>query len=121
MSDTSSIVIYEVNLDIKKDAYEKNKDWLLAHIKDMVNLNQFIKVNIFHQLNLDPTNDSHHRSHRITAQYFVPSYKHLETYLAKQAKHMRNQVLEVFKDNYNVFRRVFSCEQIFERQTANVE
>jgi hypothetical protein len=112
----SSIVIYEVNLDIKRDAYEKNKEWLIEHIKDMVNHNHFIKVNILHQLNLDPTNDSHHRFHRITAQYFVPSYEDLENYLAKQAKNMRNQVLEVFKDNYSVFRRVFSYEQEIKRQ-----
>lgn len=106
-----NVVVYEVNLSIKKEIYEKNKEWLIDHIKDMVNINKFMRVNIYHQLNLDPTDDSFVKVHRLTARYYISSYDHLKSYLEQRAKNMRNQVREKFGDDYTVFRRVFTLEQ----------
>jgi hypothetical protein len=103
----NQVIVYEVNLIIKRPAYNIHKDWLISHMKDMVNENKFIKVNIYDQLNLDPTNDSIIRYHRITAQYHIRGYENLKIYLEKNAKKMRNQVIEKFGHDYEVSRRVF--------------
>ncbi len=113
----SDIIIYEVNLSFNVRAYETHKEWMLAHIEDMVKVNQFIKVQINHQLNLDPIDDSHMRTHKLTARYYIQSYQQLLDYLKRRARSMRNQVLEKFMDQYSVSRRVFVLTQEYDAQT----
>lgn len=108
--DDNRVVVYEVNLAIRRAVYEKYKDWLMDHIRDMVVVNKFIKAHVYTQINLDPTNDSFVRTHHLTARYYIKTYEELKKYLEKRAKAMRNQVIEKFEDNYTVSRRVFELQ-----------
>lgn len=111
MLSNDELIVYEVNLVIQKAVYEKNKDWLLKHFEDMVTENNFIKANIFDQICVDPSDDSHMRCHKLTAQYFMHSYGEMEKYFEKMARAMRSQVVEKLGDHYTVNRRVFSLKK----------
>lgn len=104
-------IIYEVNLSINRAAYEEHGAWFLQHIEDMVSLNGFSKAKIYHEVNMDPIDDSHMRIHNITVRYTIDSYDQLKQYLERNSKIMRSQVVEKFKNNYTTKRRVFVLDK----------
>ena len=108
--------VYEVNLTIEKKLFDKNKDWLIDHFHQMVISNNFIKLDLFYQKNVDPINDEHMRYQRIVAQYLVDDYDVLHNYFDKQAKVMRSQVVEKLGYGYSVNRRVFEKIETFENE-----
>lgn len=114
-------VIYEVNLCIEKPIFEENKSWLIEHMHDMVRENNFLKVHIFYEENFNLVNDDLMRYVKITAQYHVNSLANLTTYLEKNAKKMRSQVVDRFQSHYSVSRRVLTLDSIFEFEIIKEE
>lgn len=106
--------IYEVNLSINLDTFEKHGDWFMGHIEDMLKSNQFLKAEICKEINLNPIDDSPLRLVNLSIKYYLDDYEKLISYLEKQAKIMRSQVVEKFKNNYSISRRVFSIEKQLE-------
>lgn len=118
MNDTTlepSCYIYEVNLTIEKDIFEKNKEWLLSHFNDMVNENNFIKGDIYYEINFNPLNDSHFTCQRVVAKYLVEKKAELVSYLEKQATKMRSQVVERLRCHYSVNRRILKHVNTFHK------
>lgn len=113
----NTTLVYEVNLTIEKKIFHEHKDWLIQHFHEMVIENQFTKLNLFYVRNMDPTNDEHMRYQKIVAQYFISHPEILARYFEKQAKSMRNQVIEKLGSHYTVTRRVFEWVECFEGES----
>jgi len=105
------VIVYEVNISINIHAYEEHKIWFLEHIVDMVNINRFIKAEIYHEMNMDPIDDNHMRVKNLTIRYLIKSFDQLKKYLELKSKEMRSQVQEKFKNNYTIKRRVFIMDK----------
>lgn len=116
----NALIVYEVNLSIQNDVYRQHKNWFLNHIKEMVDSNDFIKVHIYEQLNLDPLDDTFTKIYRLTARYYMKSYDILKKYLEKRAKNMRDQVVEKFGDKYTVSRRVLQLKNEIYASDKNI-
>lgn len=111
---THSNYVYEVNLTIEKELFDKNKDWLIHHFHEMVTSNNFSKLKLFFVKNTDPINDAHMRYQKIVAQYYITDYKILHDYFEKQANNMRSQVFEKLGHCYSVSRRVLELAEHFQ-------
>jgi hypothetical protein len=112
------MIVYEVNLTMRNTIFKKNKEWLIDHFHKMVIQNKFIKLQLFTVKNMDPLNDNDLRETKITAQYYVCDFAVLQSYFAKKARQMRDQVLETLDCHYSVSRRILECIEIFENKEA---
>jgi hypothetical protein len=115
-SNTKHTFVYEVNLTIEKPVFIENEAWLIAHFKEMVTENNFIKLRLFMDRNPNPIDDTHLRYQKIIAQYYVAGYDALKTYFEEQAKKMRSQVSDRLGHHYTVSRRVFELVSCFDNE-----
>lgn len=101
--------IYEVNLTIQTAIFNEHKEWLIKHFHEMTKQNNFVKLNVFVDVNMNPLSDDHFRNQKITAQYFVKNMDEIETYLEQQSKKMRSQVFEKLGIASSISRRVLQA------------
>ena len=113
-TDANELYIYEVNLSVKTDVFIKHKTWLIEHFHEMTKNNNFVKLNVFVDVHMNPLSDDHLRYQKITAQYFVKNRQDIETYLEQQSKKMRSQVFEKLGNSSTISRRVLRAIDIFQ-------
>ena len=106
--------LYEVNLTIEKNVYETNKEWLIQHFHEMVRDNNFIKLNLFFEKNMNPIDDNDLRYQSLVAQYYIPNIENLLNYFKKLSKNSRSQVTEKLGCHYRVSRRVLEIMDAYE-------
>ncbi|HEX7063396.1 MAG TPA: DUF4286 family protein [Woeseiaceae bacterium] len=92
--------VYEVTLDIDREAAGAVEEWLAAHVREMLELPGFVRAVTWSADSDDPG-----RVRRVT-QYFLEDEAALESYLAGPAERMRREGLERFPERYTATRRV---------------
>ena len=112
--DNNEFYIYEVNLTIQTDIFIEHKAWLIEHFHEMTKNNNFVKLNVFVDVNMNPLSDDHFRYQKITAQYFVRDMQNIEAYLEQQSKNMRSQVFEKLGNASTISRRVLRAIDIYQ-------
>ena len=107
------MLVYEVNLEIENNTYNKHKTWLQAHFHDMVIKNGFLKLQLFQAKNVNPVDDTNMRYTKLIAQYYILDYSILKQYLKDFSEKMRNEIVTKLGTNYNVSRRIFELLEVF--------
>lgn len=97
------MVLYEVNINIKKEAYSEYYQWLHGHIKEMLLFPGFIEAKLFNeQLEINA------QERKIVVHYYIDELKNLNDYFNNNSKNMRGQANDLFKDKFSISRRVLN-------------
>ena len=104
------MVHYEVNLEIKKNLYEKFLEWLDEHVLEILNLNGFKQAQIFEENNHNSTD-----YYKLTVRYELDTMSHLQHYFDNHAKIMQNKTNETFGKDVKASRRILKLNKILFR------
>ncbi|MCF6765148.1 DUF4286 family protein [Thiotrichales bacterium 19S3-7] len=97
------MIIYEVNLSINQSIFDQYFTWLKPHVADMLNFDGFRRAQINEEIQTD---DKEIRS--ITVRYAIDSWPYLEDYLENHAYRMRDEGIELFKDQFSAKRKSYT-------------
>ena len=95
--------IYEVNLDIQLDVYDKYMTWLKTHINEMLKIKGFQSAQVYYR---ETTEKNTNNLKLITVHYEVDSQESLNNYFEKQAPQMRQEGIKLFDTKFSATRRV---------------
>ena len=104
------MVIYEVNLEIRKPIKEAFVHWLDSHIKKMLCFDGFKYAKVYR---LWPSDEEtlHPESYHACIHYFVENREKLENYFIENATEMRSEALEKFGNSFTAHRRILYLEK----------
>jgi hypothetical protein len=100
-SGAMSMVIYEVNLKIQNNIFQAYYEWLLSHIKQLLNLPGFVRAEMGLIENEEEDNQNHLR-----ISYYIDSYENLNQYLTHFAQNMREAAIQQFGNQFSASRRI---------------
>lgn len=103
------MVIYEVNHDVDSEIEKEYRDWLSAHIEQMLGFDGFERVDWY---SLQSEGDEGRA--RWSIHYHIRSLAHLDSYLGTHAERMRADGAGRFGSRYKVSRRILSLYRHFE-------
>ncbi|MEM1243453.1 MAG: DUF4286 family protein [Pseudomonadota bacterium] len=98
------MIIYEVNIKTQPEIFAAYYDWLLPHVKQMLQYAGFKTAT----LQQDETDEC-----KITVSYQVATREDLENYLQHHAKTMRDDGINRFNDKFSISRRIFKVLEAF--------
>mmetsp|Transcript_22357 Transcript_22357/g.25154 ORF Transcript_22357/g.25154 Transcript_22357/m.25154 type:complete len:118 (+) Transcript_22357:51-404(+) len=97
-------VYYIVNLEIQKEIEEDFKQWLDAHVEEMIEqIDGFISAEVQHVDLVGAENDD---LVRLACRYTVRDYEALKEYFETGAKKMRGDGLKRFGDKFKASRTI---------------
>lgn len=99
------MIVYEVNLFVKRDIEAAFRAWLPAHVRELVGLPGFTGASVFDRIEPPGAADEF----VICTQYRLTDAGALETYLHEHAPRMRGDGLARFGDSFRAERRVLAA------------
>jgi DNA-directed RNA polymerase subunit L len=102
------MVVYEVNLKILASVFDDYVNWLSHHVRDMLKLDGFQRAKY---LSEHPSREDD--SIKLTVQYEVDTIANLQNYLDNHSKHMRDDGINKFPDQFSATRRIFEVKEEF--------
>ena len=96
------MIVYEVNLDIDRTIADAYRDWLQAHVAEMLALPGFVDARC-HEVVDDPPDPLRLR---LCVHYRLQDLAALERYLREHAPRMRADGVARFGDGFRASRRV---------------
>lgn len=99
------MVIYEVNLAVDADIAEVYEAWLHEHVRDMLAIDGFWKVDWFDRRREDEAEAGLDQV-LWTMQYHVQSRKALDNYFEHHAAKMRGDGMQRFAGQFSATRRI---------------
>ncbi|MEZ4704732.1 MAG: DUF4286 family protein [Bdellovibrionota bacterium] len=100
-------MIYEVNIDIDADVFDKYVVWLRKHMSEMLSLEYFEAATLY-RVEADSLGEDGKRSISVSVHYQVASREKLEQYFLNHAKPMRSDAIEKFGTKFSATRRVLT-------------
>ena len=98
------MIIYDVNITVNNDIFDKYLVWLNNHIEKMLLFPGFIKV-------VKKTNDSS-ICKEIVIQYYIKSKENLNHYLENKSETMRSKVLDKFHHKFKISRKILNINDL---------
>ncbi|HEY6985733.1 MAG TPA: DUF4286 family protein [Rhodanobacteraceae bacterium] len=98
------MILYEVNVDVRDDAYADYRTWLTVHVEQMLALPGFVAAEILERR--DPPAPEGVKG--LTIHYRLIDQAALDRYLELHAKRMREDGVRRFGDAFTATRRVLS-------------
>ena len=98
------MIVYEVNLAVREDAYADYRAWLTIHVEEMLALPGFVGAEILEQR--EPAAAQGTRA--LTVHYRLVDEAALTHYLAEHAPRMREAGVRRFGDAFTATRRVLT-------------
>ena len=92
------MIIYEVNIELNPEIVNEYDEWLDGHIEQMLEFEGFISA--------QKLNSIEGEQYFLTVQYNIKTQEDLDRYLRNHADKMRNEGLNLFKDNFKAHRRI---------------
>ena len=99
-----STVVYEVNLHVKRAVEREYRDWLTAHIREILALPGFIGAELFEVSDPAPAADEF----ALCVHYQLRDAAALAAYLREHAPRLRAEGVARFGDNLRAERRVMA-------------
>ena len=96
------MIVYEVNLDIAADAFAAYREWLDAHVREMLSLPGFVSAEILACREPQPAAERRH----LTVTYRLADEKALERYLREDAPRLRADGMARFNGKFTATRRI---------------
>lgn len=110
------MVIYEVNLNIDVSIFAEYKAWLIAHMKEMMAFDGFLKADLCEDVENDRGQKEQVVTKNLTALYLINSEKSLQDYFDHYAKSMRDDGIRRFGTQFRATRRVFNLSKSFNKE-----
>lgn len=102
------MVIYEVNIEVKKNIYAEYMRWLKSHMTEMIAIKGFRKAYIQEDINnTSTTMNSMDPYNKVSVKYEVETQQDLDSYLNNQAKAMRARTQQLFGEHISITRRIY--------------
>lgn len=98
------MILYEVNIDVRDDAYADYRAWLTIHVEHMLALPGFVGAEILERR--DPPAPDGMKG--LTVHYRLIDQAALDRYLAVHAVRMRDEGVRRFGDAFTATRRVLA-------------
>lgn len=106
-----TMILYEVNIDIKANIFDEYIKWLENHIKEMLLIDGFLRAKTFQ--NFTDIQESKNKDKQVIVQYEVQCLDKLNQYFNNQASKMRTQTRDLFGNNLVITRRVLKlCSEV---------
>ncbi|HYE57821.1 MAG TPA: DUF4286 family protein [Rhodothermales bacterium] len=102
------MVLYEVSIRVAPDVAAAYRDWLAAHVSQMLTFEGFEQASVYED---DPDPDG---ALRLVVHYHVRDAAALDRYLTEDAPRMRADGVARFGDRFTATRRVLRRVQAFE-------
>ncbi|WP_299495020.1 DUF4286 family protein [uncultured Shewanella sp.] len=102
------MIIYQVDLKIKKQVSIRYLAWLKPHMEKMMTFQGFLKSELCKEIDLDDQGVDH-----FTVIYHVSSQEDLNFYFEHHAKVMRDEGVKRFGDACHASRKVYSVSLSF--------
>ena len=96
------MIVYEVNLFVRRAIEAEYRAWFDAHMREMVALEGFVDAQVFERV--DPA--AAEGEFALCAQYRLRDARALEDYLREHAPRMRADGVARFGDDFRAERRV---------------
>jgi len=101
------VVIYEVNIQVPREMVIDYSAWLRLHVDEMLRFDVFYAAEVYVR-HSDEENDEEGFFSHFTVHYRARDLEAVESYLQNQAPRMRQRVIEVFKSQVKISRRILS-------------
>lgn len=98
------MIIYEVNLFVKRDIEAAFRTWLDAHVREIIALPGFTGASVLERIEPPGETDEF----VVCTQYRLTDATALETYLREHAPRMRGEGVARFGDSFRAERRVLA-------------
>jgi antibiotic biosynthesis monooxygenase (ABM) superfamily enzyme len=98
------MIVYEVNIDVREDAYADYHAWLEGHVDEMLALPGFVSAEIMQRLEPSATRGTR----ALTIHYRLTDEAALRAYMTEHAARMREDGLRRFGDAFTATRRVLA-------------
>ena len=98
------MILYEVNIDVRDDAYADYRAWLTVHVEHMLALPGFVAAEILERRDPPPPEGTQ----GLTVHYRLIDQAALDRYLAVHATRMREEGARRFGDAFAATRRVLA-------------
>jgi len=108
MDDNS--VIYEVNIRMQKDIVELYNQWVVNHMKQLLEIDGFITATY-----RKVEDSSEENFERYSALYILESREKLDNYIKNLAPKMRQDAIDRFGDKFTVERRIMTNVQFLKK------
>lgn len=92
------MIIYEVNLTIDEQAFDRYYQWLLPHVKAMLK---------FHGFETATVQRDESAPNQLTVYYRIKTRDNLKHYLQHHAHEMRDDGVKTFPNQFSASRRIF--------------
>jgi hypothetical protein len=102
------MIVYEVTLRVQADIAAQYREWLSAHVQEMLQIDGFVDAVIEQQL--DPIQEGFEIW---CTRYQLRNQADLDNYLSQHAPRMRADGLQRFGDTFSASRRVLKINQSF--------
>jgi len=105
------MIVYEVNLSIDTAIFQAYKDWLEAHIDEMLRFPGFIRATLLHPA-LDDKLPATSAQQQLSVQYTLENAEDLQSYLRDHAPKMRGDGIARFGNRFTATRRIFEVKKV---------
>ena len=95
-------VIYEVNLLVRRAIEREYREWLAAHVQEILALPGFVRAEVFEVVEPAPAADEF----ALCTRYHLQDETALQDYFREHAPRLRADGLAQFGDNFRAERRV---------------
>ena len=99
-----STVIYEVNLFVRRAIEREYRDWLHAHIREILALPGFLGAELFEVTEPAPAADEF----ALCTRYHLRDQAALQNYFREHAPRLRAEGVALFGENFRAERRVMT-------------
>lgn len=96
------MIIYEVNLKVRRSIEREYRDWLATHMREILALPGFVGAELFEVTEPAPAADEF----ALCTRYQLRDAAALESYLREHAPRLRADGVSRFGDNFRADRRV---------------
>ena len=105
----SPMIIYEVNLTVKRTVATSFYDWLKPHMAEVVHLGKFENAVLYKRDHADEGSADDNTTVLWTVQYRVKDRDTLEVYLRQHAPSLREEGKRRFGDQFTATRRILEA------------
>jgi quinol monooxygenase YgiN len=98
-------VVYEVNLQVKRAIEREYRDWLAAHVQEILALPGFVGAELFEVVDPAPAADEF----ALCTRYLLRDAAALENYFREHAPRLRAEGVARFGDGFRAQRRVMTA------------
>ncbi len=107
------MLIYEVNIQADPEIANDYEQWLLPHIREILEIDGFIRADLTEVLPDDHDAPPGKKYWSVSVYYYIEDKASLERYYENHAPRLRREGIQKFGNRFTASRRVLEIKQSF--------